>query len=356
MKKQLLFTTLLVFLGVFSCSGLVQAGFGISPPYVKTAKPIFPGSHYEQKVTLLRSSAEEILSAEIRINAPEIKDWISIDRGTLFDLPKGEVQVPMVVIVDVPSDAEVGEYRGHINIRIVPKEGSQESGVAIALGARVDIDLSITDETFIDFFVRKVEAPSIEMLSKPWNWKMFSWLFYKVKVVMTIENTGNVEVAPTRVHVDIYDIGDKKLLESHDDKRIEKIPPFEIKDVVASFPTKLGVGQYWASISIYDEKEIVQRNKISFDIKPAGTLNTELGKGPWLVVGGLVITAILLLLLLIRFRFWVYLFKILFIISWPFRIITKYITRLFGIIKKSFWKWMHKKSSEFQDDKDKKIE
>jgi hypothetical protein len=70
------------------CSNFAHAGFGISPPYVKTDKPIFPGSQFEQKITLLRSSADDEMQAEITINAPEIESWINIRQGEVFDLPK----------------------------------------------------------------------------------------------------------------------------------------------------------------------------------------------------------------------------------------------------------------------------
>ena len=62
------------------CPKLVYAGFGISPPYVKNNQ-LFPGSSYTQEIILLRSDAEEDLQADISVNAPEIKDWITIDKG-----------------------------------------------------------------------------------------------------------------------------------------------------------------------------------------------------------------------------------------------------------------------------------
>ena len=61
-----------------------SAGFGISPPYVKSDR-LIPGTHYEQKISLLRSSAEEELTARVIINAPEIEDWITIDQAAMLN-------------------------------------------------------------------------------------------------------------------------------------------------------------------------------------------------------------------------------------------------------------------------------
>src|SRR3989339_452196 len=196
-KKAL---AIFIFFVCLTWSSGAQAGFGISPPYLKTDKPIFPGANYEQTITLL------------------------------------------------PDSAEIGDYKGYINVKIVPKVQSGGSGVSIALGARIDIDLRITDKAFLDFNVRRVSIPDFEQLGTPWKWPIFSWFFYRTKVEMKIENTGNIKVAPSKVHIDVYDLTEKELLESYDDNSIEKVEPFKTETVVASFPTKLKPGQYWGKI------------------------------------------------------------------------------------------------------------
>src|SRR3989339_579957 len=190
-KKAL---AIFIFFVCLTWSSGAQAGFGISPPYLKTDKPIFPGANYEQTITLLRSSAEDELTAKITVNAPEIESWIAIDKGYSFDLPKGQLRVPMMVRVNVPDSAEIGDYKGYINVKIVPKVQSGGSGVSIALGARIDIDLRITDKAFLDFNVRRVSIPDFEQLGTPWKWPIFSWFFYRTKVEMKIENTGNIKI------------------------------------------------------------------------------------------------------------------------------------------------------------------
>src|SRR3989339_2058268 len=112
----------------------------------------------------------------------------------------------MVVLIDVPSSAEIGNYQGYINIQVSPKGQGTGGGVAIALGARVDVDLNITKEAFLDFTIRKFDIPDIEMLSKPWSYPIFSRFFYKVKAEITVKNTGNVKVAPTKATLEVYDL------------------------------------------------------------------------------------------------------------------------------------------------------
>lgn len=345
-KKVLL--SLIVLFGVFFCTQNIYAGFGISPPYVKTSKPIFPGSHYEQRINLLRSSADKEMQAIVKVNAPEISSWISIDKGETFNLPINELKTPMVVRVDVPKNAEIGNYKGHINIKIVPKDAA--GGVAIALGARVDIELDVTDETFIEFKIRTVDIPDIELLGKPWNWKIFSRFFYRIKVLMKIENTGNTKIAPSKVQLDVYNITEKELLESHIDRSIKKIEPFSTDSVFASFPTKLKPGEYWGKISIYKGNEIVQKNKINFNVLKHGKLpgGTKLGIWPWLMMGGMILLTIIFIIVLIKVRIWNLFYKLLMIIIWPLRKIWYLIVSIFAKIKKSFWQWMHKKASEHQ--------
>jgi hypothetical protein len=345
-----------VLIGLFVSVTGVQAGFGISPPYVKTDKPIFPGSHYEQTITLLRSSADTDMIAQINVDAPEISNWISLASGETLDLPKDKLQVPMVINVDVPADAEIGDYKGHINIRIVPKGADESAGVAIALGARVDIDLTVTNQAFFDFNIRKVNIPEIETLGWPWRWPIFSWLLYRAEVVMTVENTGNSKVAPSRVHMDVYDLAERRLIESHDDRSLKKVEPFATDTVVARFPTKLEPGQYWAKVKIYKDKEIVQNKKIVLTVKPHGELEggTNLGITPWLMLLTFIALIAAFVYAFVRFRLWRYLGKVLWILLWPVRWLLGQLLELLKSLNAKFWSWVHHKTAGYQDPKARK--
>lgn len=343
---------LIAVIGVFAYARPSSAGFGIQPPYVKPAKAIFPGTHYEQRINILRSSAEVDMKAIIKVTAPEIAPWISIDKGEEFDLPKDQLRVPMIVRIDVPKDAPIGNYKGFLSVKMEQKEKDVINGVAIALGARVEIDLNVTNETFLDFIIRKVEIPALEQLKAPWNWKLFSWFFYRIKVNMLIENTGNTKISPSRVHVEIFDNAKEKKLEAHDDNSIKKIDPFQTKEVVATFPTDLGPGEYWAKLSIYKDKEIMQKNEIIFTVYAPGKapIPTQLGKWPYIMMAGLILFFLLFLLLLVKLRIWRHLGSLLALIFWPFFFIYGKLRKAIQQMKIRFWRWMHAKASRYQDD------
>lgn len=335
-----------------SFPGMALAGFGISPPYVKSDS-LLPGSKYEQKITLLRSSAEEDLQANITIDAPEIQDWLSIDKGLSFDLPKDELQVPMTVTVTPPSNAELGNYTGHINIRVAPKTSSMTNGVAIALGARVDIELALTNKETPDFKVRAVNIPSIEMLGSPWDWPILRWFFYRLKVAIKFENTGNVKTAPTKVALDVYDLTEKNLLESLTDKSLEKVDPFTTKDIYADFPITLDKGQYWGKVKIYKGNEVVNSYKIAFTVAARGTLpegRINLGFWPWILLGVAALFGIFLLFLFFKFRIWYYLFRFtLGALLWLFNQMSGLIEKLLKEVNRRFWTWMKDKASKYDD-------
>jgi len=344
--------TIFLLLFFWGLADNVKAGFGISPPYVKTEKPIFIGSHYEQKITLLRSSAEEDLQATITINAPEINTWISTDKGDTFELPKNMLQVPMVIKVDVPPDAEVGNYKGYINVRIAPKEKAEgATGVAIALGARINIDLDVTDQEFANFKVRKVDVPNFEKFSKPWSWPIFSYFFYKMQVAMTIENTGNVKTAPTNIHVDVYDLTEKSLLESYDNNKIKEIDSFMTEDRKVDFRTKLEPGQYWANVKIFKDDKIVRKDKLIFTVFEPGTApgSNRMGKGPYIMMGGIILFFLIIIIALIKARSWRLVFKILYFITFPLVFLIKLILKFLNSLKVKFFKWIFKKASKYQD-------
>lgn len=343
-----------VFFAVFFLLSLfvqpVQAGFGISPPYVRSSKPILPGAHYEQRIMLLRSSSENDLQAKVTINAPGLEEWISIDKGDTFDLPQGELQVPMVVNVDVPEDAEIGDYTGHITVRIVPKDDDRQPGVAIALGARIDIDLEVTNEQFIDFNIRKVDIHDLEVLKKPWSWKIFSWLLYKINVDIKLENTGNVETAPSKVELEVYDLADREIIATYVDKSIKKVDPQLTDTVTASFATDLEPGQYWGHVKIFKDNDIVHKDKMNFTVYPNGKLpgGTALGAMPWIMLSGYILIILTAVFLLVRIKVWKYLYLILYIIFWPLTFSWKKLRSLITALKVRFWKWVGRKASKYE--------
>jgi len=334
----------------------VMAGFGISPPYVRSDK-LTPGTHFEQKITLLRSSADEELVANVVINAPEISDWISIEGGNTFDLPKGKLQIPMIVKVDVPTDAELDVYRGYINVKISPKD-DKASGVAIALGARIEIDLTVSNLTIFDFKIKKIDISDFEQLSFPWNMKIFSWFFYRLRAVMTLENLGNSKTAPSRVHVDIMDLAKRNILASIDDKSFKDVDSFTTSDIEATFPVKLEPGEYWAKIKVYKDNDIMKAEDRTFTIYPSGGMGSSapgFGIWPWILLSFYLFILLIIFAVLVKLKSWKYILLPIYFILWiPLRFMSSFLGSSFTEAKSGFWKWMGKKASKYQDDNRKK--
>jgi hypothetical protein len=347
-------TILFFVLLLLAPSKFVSAGFGISPPYLKNQQ-LTPGSKYEQTIVLLRSSSDGDLKATVKIKADRIASWITIDKGTEFILPKGEVQVPMLVTVNVPKDAELGNYTGSINVKVSAAD-SQGPGVAIALGARVDIDLTLTNVSYADFIVRVASIPDFEMLKWPWDLAIFSHFLHRISVVLNIENRGNVETAPSKVTLDVFDMTRNNTLETLTDKSLDKIPAFSTKEVVARFPTKLGLGQYWGRVKVYKGSTIVNSYEIAFTIAKPGELpggGPGLGYYPYLLAGAYLLGLLVLLFLFFRFRVYKAIFLVMLAaVTRPLRPVYKFLAGIAGAIKIKFWKWMGSKASKYNRDKD----
>ncbi len=269
--NQILVVLTLLFL---SLANVVQAGFGISPPYVQNSN-LTRNSYYEQKIYLGRSDPSEAVKVEVKIDVPGANDWISIDRGNSFVIPKGEKQVPMIVRVKVPDDAEFGNYKGTIRVRVIPIGSSKKGQVSIVLGAQIDVDLDVLDKTIYDFKVWKVNIPNLEEGHK-------IWIFFfpgRLRFETEIENLGNIKAAPTKILLNIYDSKRQNLLETLETTKIEKIDPFSTKKIAVEFPTRLLAGSYEAEFRIFKGNEIAKQGMLHVSVLPYGTIPGYKGYG-----------------------------------------------------------------------------
>jgi hypothetical protein len=250
---------------------VASASFGITPPYVRNTS-LTRNSTYEQQILLVRGDPNMPLNAQIVVDAPEIQDWIEIVEGTTILLPRGEQKVPMTVRIKVPADADYREYEGKIRIRTQPTNDQVAEGVvSISLGAQVDISLNVIDRVIEDFRVRKIDVSDLDAGHK------FGWLFFpgKINFTMSLENTGNVNIAPSKVQFRIYDrTGAVLLEETKHTGKLKKIAPYATEDVTAHLPTRLPAGSYMARYAIYNNEEIKQEGELNLSILPFGTLQT----------------------------------------------------------------------------------
>lgn len=242
------------------------AGFGITPPYVRN-NSLSRDSTYEQQIILTRSDPVEDLKAKITVNVPGADDWFEIDKGMEFDMPKGEMQVPMTVRVKVPKRAKLGDYKG--NIRVVIESGNPTPGtVGISLGAQIDVLLTVGDQKIYSFKVQR------QYFGETVEGHKFLGIFFpgKISLHMQVENTGNTAFGPTKVALDIRDAQGKLLEHTENVNRIRRVKPFEIGEVTAEMPTRLPPGAYRATFSIYNNNEIVKTGELNLSVLPYGTL------------------------------------------------------------------------------------
>jgi hypothetical protein len=259
------------------------ASFGITPPYFVN-ESLTRLSEYKQKIILVRGDPTEDLKAKIDINVPGANDWISVDRGNEFVLPKGEQQIPIYLKVSVPKKAVFGEYKGAIRIVLAPPDYPRQAGVTIAIGAQVDVDLTVIDKQIIDLRVARVNISNAEegrYLFDAFK-KRLQWLFFpgKISLTMQIENKGNVDSAPDYVQLDISDVQKTKVFETvRNSNNLENIQPFEIKTITADFPTRLPPSGYSAYFKIFSQNKIISEGELSMSILTAGTLAGYSGYG-----------------------------------------------------------------------------
>ena len=225
-----------ILLFVILGADLALAGFGVTPPYVRNTS-LTRNSTYEQQILLVRGDPNVPLKATVVVDAPEIWEWIEIVEGTEFELPRGEQKVPMTVRIKVPDDAEFKNYTGAIRIKTGTINDEVSAGaVNISLGAQVDIDLNVIDKEIKDFRIRKINISDLNEGHK------LAWLYFpgKIRFGMLLENTGNIDVAPSKVAFKIYDATGNILLEDIKNKgKIKKVAPYATEEIVAELPTRL---------------------------------------------------------------------------------------------------------------------
>jgi len=248
---------------------IAMAGFGITPPYVRNTS-LTRNSTYEQQILLVRGNPNTALRAQISFDVPEIADWIQVVEGNDVLLPVGEQKVPITVRVTVPANATFKDYGGKIRIRTLPADDQVSAGaVSISLGAQVDVQLSVIDRVIKDFRVRRISVDDLN------EGRKVGWLYFpgKINFKMLLENTGNVDIAPSQVQFRIFDRNGAVMLEeTRHTNRIKRILPFATEEVIAHLPTKLPAGNYLARYTIYNDNEIKQEGEMTLGIKPYGTV------------------------------------------------------------------------------------
>ncbi len=252
----------------------VASAFGVSPPFI-TAQKLVAGSRYEATITLVQGQPDVDLEVKAVFDVPKkIRAWFSIDKGTQFIIPAGVQQFPIQVAIQVPIDAGLGIYSGYLRINTVPqlKEGEQ---IAISIGARIDISMTVGDDIIVDFSVKKIDILDIKENESP-------------QIIVTIENTGNVPIAPNRATFDLLDKYGEVRLGFAQTEDLPETPAFETKTFVVKFPIdiKLGVGEYWGEARLYRNETEIGNIKTIFNVTPRPNYILFIGIGLLIIGAG----------------------------------------------------------------------
>ena len=253
MKKHIILI-LLISAGTLCWFNIGQAGFGVSPPAIVNDY-LSRGSSFEKIIYLVRGDPNEELQAKVTIDDSPIKDWITIENGMIFSLPKGEKKVPMKVKINVPQDVSYGKYKGIIRVRAVSSE-HKEGQITTVLGGNINVDLTVTEEVFSDFEVKTISVPEVEKGAP-------------VVVLVNLENLGNAKTRPSKIHLDIYDLSHRKILRSADIFEIKGwVDAFQTGQVKGELSINLDLGEYWADVSVYKGEERIGFAKVHFRVVP----------------------------------------------------------------------------------------
>lgn len=246
--RKIIKSILISFLGLLLLPK-TALGFGITPAeiYIEDLKP---GGHLERQIYVTRPPDEvnEALNVTLETDLGEMENWFSFIPGREFPFPIGKNVTSFKVIVDVPRGADIKNFGG----RIVAKGTSGKrasAGVTIIKGAILGVDITTSDSDAPELKVLTMEAPDVNK-GDP------------VRLLVNVENVGNVAAALDRIDLEVMDLFEKPL-ENLSDTTLPKIDPFSTKQFQADFNSNLDKGQYRIDASaIFMGKEIYRKKMI----------------------------------------------------------------------------------------------
>ena len=227
----------------------VFAGFGVSPG-ILGRENVKPGQSFEQEIVMSRSNPDEDYEVLIETELDEMEGWITFDPGLKVDFPKGEKLLKVIARFSIPEAAAYKDYSGIIRFKASPKASAE--GVSIVEGVRVDANISITEVDSPELRVRLLDIEDVVLGDK-------------VKLLIRAENSGNVDIAPTRATLSIMDL-QQNVIESLETTDIEIIPAFQTNDIYAEFPTELALGEYFADAKVYFGEDLLREERLVFRI------------------------------------------------------------------------------------------
>ena len=244
---------ILIFSLILSCFSLINssvyASFGVSPADL-TFENLLPGSVFEKEFLLSRTDLENDTNIVVETDVEGADDWIKIEPGIAFTIPKGQRTEKMKVIVRVPEEAPLRAYEGYITVKAVA--GKNVSGVAVVGGVGIEVKLAVGEEEIRKLLVRNMDIPNL-LKGEP------------IHLLFTIENQGNVRDSPNKVEIIISDTSGGQVLKN-EKTSFKKIIPGKTEELTAEFDNNLRKGDYKADVKVVFENKLLAENRLFFSI------------------------------------------------------------------------------------------
>lgn len=231
----------------------VFAGFGISPAEIYNDH-LKPGAVFETEVVISRSEADEDLKVVIETELGEAESWIKFLPSKDFVFPKNEKRKTIKAIITVPKNAETKNYKGLLRIK-ASSLNSSGSGVSIVQGARMEVTLVTTSLNVNILSVKGTRLPDVD-------WQQ------PLKLFANIENSGNTEIAPEKIILEIQDLN-KSPIETLETTKIEKIGANTTKEIFVEFKNNLAGGEYFGIVKIFSDGREIYSDRLVFRVRNA---------------------------------------------------------------------------------------
>lgn len=180
------------------------------------------------------------------------KDLLDIQKTHTF--PKDDNSLTIPFVIKIPDDLPNGLHQTKIRISTSSeKRDSLGPSISAESGVYVNLFLNITGEQIIDYKITQMLLHKVQE-SQP------------IPIEIFITNNGNIIALPKRVTIDIIDARTSAFVSSSESVPKIGVAPYTKGSIPMIFDLALGVGSYFATITVYDEKEQIYQTKLSLTV------------------------------------------------------------------------------------------
>lgn len=235
--------------------------FGVSPAYLYN-DILLPGSSYTQVFHASRGDASRDQEIHVTIEAGEATEWITSMSGEQILFPKGQTELSIPILVDIPIGSVLDRYEGNIWIRVA--SSNSEAQVEALPGVSVKINLLVGEEYVSDLEVLQTEYQD----SQEGDFESY--------LDIMLNNLGNTPSAISKVDVAVYDLSMILVGQYSVDSGFKSLDGFTQESITID-TGELGLfrGDYLATVTIYDRNDEIYSDRVSLTVdSSAGVLGT----------------------------------------------------------------------------------